>query len=117
MNIEEIRAYCLALKNTTESFPFDDQSLVFKVDEKMYLLLPLEAVDPSITVKCEPEKAEELRARYNAVEPAYHFNKKHWNSILLNSDMTNQEIKTWIDHSYWEVIRKLPKKKQQEYGL
>jgi len=109
MNIEEVRLYCLGLKNTTESFPFDDVSLVFKVENKMFLLLSLDAIEPVIAVKCDPELAETLRERYAAVKPAYHFNKKHWNNILLESDMPDTEIKRWIHHSYHEVIKKLPK--------
>ena len=109
MNVEDVRDFCLNLKNTTESFPFDDVSLVFKVENKMYLLIPLDEPEPYIAVKCEPEQAEILRERYAAVAPAYHFNKKHWNSIQLNRDMPDEEIRRWIIHSYQEVIRKLPR--------
>ncbi|MDR2119787.1 MAG: MmcQ/YjbR family DNA-binding protein [Tannerella sp.] len=116
MNVEDVRFFCLSLKNTTESFPFDDVSLVFKVENKMYLLLSLDNSDPpSVAVKCDPEQAEILRKRYAAVEPAYHFNKKHWNTIYLESDMTGDEIKQWIAHSYREVIRKLPRKIREQY--
>ena len=115
MNIEDVRYFCLSLKNTTESFPFDDVSLVFKVENKMYLLLSLDAPEPVIAVKCDPEKAESLRNHYSAVTPAYHFNKKHWNNILLNKDMTDNEIKHWILHSYHEVINKLPRIVREQY--
>ena len=94
MNIEEVREYCLSLKNTIECFPFDEVSLVFKVENKMFLLLPLDA----------------------AVEPAYHFNKKYWNSIYLDRDMEDEEIKRWIFHSYREVIAKLPKNIREIYN-
>jgi Uncharacterized protein conserved in bacteria len=117
MNAEDIRDYCLSLQNTTESFPFDDVSLVFKVENKMYLLISLDSAEPNIAVKCEPEIAEKLRDRYSAVEPAYHFNKKYWNNIYLNRDMPSDEIKRWIDHSYNEVIRKLPKKNREQYDI
>lgn len=116
MNIEDVRLFCLSLKNTTECLPFDDVSLVFKVENKMYLLLPLDAVEPSLTVKCDPEKAEDLRERYRAVEPGYHFNKKHWNTIYLERDMSDEEIRQWIRHSYREVIAKLPKKIRENYA-
>ena len=115
MNAEEVRDYCLSLKNTTESFPFDDVSLVFKVENKMYMLMSLDAAESNIAVKCDPEQAEILRDHYSAVEPAYHFNKKHWNNIYLDRDMTEDEIRQWIDHSYAEVIRKLPKKVREQY--
>lgn len=72
MNIEEAREYCLSLKNVTECFPFDDVSLVFKVENKMFALLPLDAEEPYVALKCSTDYTEELRDRYNAVEPAYH---------------------------------------------
>lgn len=115
MNIEEVREYCLALKNTTESFPFDDVSLVFKVENKMFLLMSLDAEEPRIAVKCNTEFTEELRESYNAVAPAYHFNKKYWNDIFLERDMPKEEIKHWIHHSYREVIAKLPKRLRELY--
>lgn len=115
MNIEELRDYCLSLKNTTECFPFDDVNLVFKIENKMYGLIPLDADEPSITLKCDPDQAVELRERYNAVEPAFHFNKKYWNSIRLERDMTEKDICRWVRHSYHEVLRKLPKKIRDNY--
>lgn len=115
MNIEVTREYCLSLKNVTECFPFDDVSLVFKVENKMFLLLPLDADEPRISLKCNPDYTEELRERYSAVEAAYHFNKKYWNTIYLERDMPDEEIKRWIRHSYREVIAKLPKKIRETY--
>lgn len=120
MNIEEVREYCLSLRNTMECFPFDEVNLVFKVENKMFLLLPLDAEEPYVAVKCSTDYVEELRDRYAAVVPAYHFNKKYWNGIYLDRDMGDDEIKRWILHSYQEVIAKLPKKireaYQDEYG-
>ncbi|RHJ82464.1 MmcQ/YjbR family DNA-binding protein [Parabacteroides sp. AM08-6] len=116
MNIEEAREYCLSLKNATECFPFDDVSLVFKVEGKMYLLLPLDADEPQISLKCNPDYTEELRERYAAVEGAFHFNKKYWNTIYLERDMPDDEIKHWIRHSYREVIAKLPRKIRENYN-
>lgn len=116
MNIEEVRDYCLTLKNATECFPFDEYSLVFKVEGKMFLLLPLDEPEGKISLKCDPEKVEELRSRYSAVEPAFHFNKKYWNSIYLDRDMNREEVEKWILHSYHEVIKKLPKRIRNEYG-
>ncbi|MCD8193785.1 MAG: MmcQ/YjbR family DNA-binding protein [Tannerellaceae bacterium] len=116
MNIEEVREYCLTLKNTTESQPFGEEYVVFKVEEKMFLLLTLEAFPPYIAVKCDPELVEELRDRYEAVTPAFHFHKKYWNGIVLDSDMTGDEIKYWIEHSYRQVIAKLPKKIREIYN-
>lgn len=115
MNIEFAREYCLSLKNVTECFPFDEVSLVFKVENKMFLLLSLDADEPKISLKCNPDYTEELRERYDAVEGAYHFNKKYWNTIYLERDMPDEEIKHWIRHSYREVIAKLPKKIRETY--
>ena len=115
MNIEEIREYCLSLKGATECLPFDDVSLVFKVLDKMFALLPLDNPMLVISVKCDPEKAVELREKYDCVEPAYHFNKKYWNMIFVNRDMSDEEIKRWINHSIDEVVKKLPKRVQHEY--
>lgn len=116
MNIEEVREFCLSLKNVTEGFPFDEVSLVFKVENKMFLLLPLDEVEePKVAVKCDPEQAEILREKYRAVVPAYHFHKKYWNNIYLDKDMEDEDIKEWIRHSYREVIAKLPKRIRDNY--
>lgn len=115
MNIEEVRDYCLSLRNTTECFPFNDVTLVFKIENKMYSVISLDAEEPIIAVKCDPDLAIELREKYYAVNTAYHFNKKHWNSILLESDMPDKEIREWIHHAYRQVIAKLPKKIRELY--
>ncbi|MDR2496163.1 MAG: MmcQ/YjbR family DNA-binding protein [Tannerellaceae bacterium] len=115
MNIEEVRRFCLRLPNVSECFPFDEVSLVFKVENKMFLLLPLDADEPQLAVKCDPDMAIDLRQKYNAVEGAYHFNKKYWNTIYLNRDMPSAEIESWIIHSFRQVIGKLPRKVQQQY--
>ena len=81
----------------------------------MYSVISLDADEPHIAVKCDPELVEELRERYAAVEPAFHFNKKYWNGIYLERDMNNREIKEWILHSYHEVLKKLPKKIRELY--
>ncbi|HAC22517.1 MAG TPA: MmcQ-like protein [Porphyromonadaceae bacterium] len=114
MNIEEVRDYCLSFKGVTESMPFDNTTLVFKVMHKMFLLLPLDGIKRSISVKCNPEKALALREDYEAVQPAYHFNKKHWNSIDLESDMSDQLIREWIQHSYAMVVKGLTREQQKQ---
>jgi len=115
MNVEELREACLAVKGATESFPFDDVSLVFKVMDKMFALIPLDATQLQISLKCDPEKAVDLREKYTCVEAAYHFNKKYWNTLYLNQDMPQEEVVLWINHSVKEVLKKLPKKQQQAY--
>ena len=114
MNVEQVREYCLSLKAATESFPFDDTSLVFKVMGKMFALLDLESAD-YIALKCEPEYALELRDKYSAINPAFHFNKKHWNSVVLDGDADGALIRHLIKHSYDEVIKKFTKKMRTEY--
>ncbi|MDR1369578.1 MAG: MmcQ/YjbR family DNA-binding protein [Dysgonamonadaceae bacterium] len=115
MNVEELHEYCLSFKGADASFPFDEVSLVLKVMGKMFALIPLDDPELSITLKCDPEKAIELREQCTGVEPAFHFNKKYWNTIYANRDMSDEEIKFWIRHSVDEVVKKLPKKVQNEY--
>ena len=115
MNVEELREYCLSVKGATDGFPFDDVSLVLKVLGKMFALIPLDNPALQISLKCDSEQAIELRERYTCVEPAYHFNKKFWNTIYLNREMPDEEVKKWIHHSVDEVMKKLPKRVQDEY--
>lgn len=115
MNIEDVRAYCLSIPGASECLPFDDVTLVFKVMNKMFALIPLDATVPSVAVKCDPELVPDLREHYEAVTGAGHFNKKYWNAIQLESDMPGEEILRWIQHSVDEVVRKLPRKQQEEY--
>lgn len=114
MNIEEIREYCLSKKGVTEEFPFDDTSLVFKVAGKMFALLDLSEDGRGLSLKCEPSLALELRERYVDVTPAYHFNKKHWNGINIEGNISDSNIKSWIDHSYNIVAENLPESKKKE---
>lgn len=114
MNIEILRQYCLTKPFTTEEFPFDDVSLVFKVMNKMFLLLPLDT-PVSISVKCDPDYAVELREKYIGIEGAYHFNKKYWNSISLTDDnISDKLIFDLIDHSFDQVVLKLPKFQREQ---
>ncbi|MDR1683378.1 MAG: MmcQ/YjbR family DNA-binding protein [Candidatus Symbiothrix sp.] len=115
MNLEQLHDFCLSIPGATESFPFDEVSLVMKVKNKMFALIPLDEAKVQIAVKCDPEAAIELREHYSAVVPAYHFNKKYWNTIYLNRDMRDEEVEKWIRHSVGEVIKKLPKKIRDEY--
>ena len=100
MNVEEIRKYCIVNPGVTESLPFNDTALVFKVAGKMFALLDLSDDSRGITLKCDPTMAIELREKYSAVTPAWHFNKKHWNTIYIDGSIPDKEIFGWIDHSY-----------------
>jgi len=113
MNIEELRSYCLSKSAVKESFPFDEQTLVFKVAGKIFLLTNLDG-EFSINVKCDPEKAQELREQYPQIIPGYHMNKKHWNTIMIDHILSDKMIKEWIDHSYQQVVNSLTKKQQKE---
>jgi len=114
INIEQLYDYCLKKKGVTETFPFDNNALVFKVSGKMFLLTGLKAWEegkPSINLKCDPEKAETLRVTYNSIAPGFHMNKKHWNTIHLNQgDVSMALVLELIDHSYDLVVQGLPKK-------
>ncbi|SRR5579883_1186093 len=113
MNIEEIRTYCLSKPGVTESFPFDESTLVFKVIDKMFLLAGLNEVPLSINIKADPDKAIELRERYQAVEPGYHMNKKYWNTVLMDGSVRDSLVKEWIDDSYQLVTSTLPAAKRK----
>jgi predicted DNA-binding protein (MmcQ/YjbR family) len=109
MNIEQIREYCLKKKGVTEEFPFDEETLVFKVINKIFVLASLESIPLQINLKCDPEKAAELREEYESVQPGYHMNKKHWNTVIINGSIPNKEILEWIDNSYNLVAARLKK--------
>ncbi|NQU33498.1 MAG: MmcQ/YjbR family DNA-binding protein [Bacteroidetes bacterium] len=109
MNVEEIRMYCIMKKGVSESFPFDDTTLVFKVIDKMFALINLDE-NHSVNLKCDPEKAIMLREHYDFVLPGYHMNKKHWNTIILDERISGSLLIEWINDSYNLVVDKLPKK-------
>ncbi|MFZ4929447.1 MmcQ/YjbR family DNA-binding protein [Chryseobacterium sp. Mn2064] len=115
MNIEELREFCMSIPLATEDMPFKDEYLMFRVYDKWFTVIPLDDTDLNISVKCDPDYAIELREKYNAVSPAWHFNKKYWNSIQLNGDVSDELVKKLILHSVDEVLAKLPKKQQAEY--
>ena len=110
MNIEMFRNYCLQKKEVTEEFPFDENTLVFKVRGKMFAATDIEAFEEGVNLKCNPEKALLLREKYNSVLPGYHMNKKHWNTIVMDGLIPDNIIEQWIDESYRLVVENLPKK-------
>jgi predicted DNA-binding protein (MmcQ/YjbR family) len=117
MNIQQFYELCLSKKGVTEHFPFDEDTLVFKVGGKIFALSSLKQWEngtPSVNLKCNPEKAQELRAQYDDIQPGYHMSKIHWNTIAINRDVLDKLIKQLIDHSYELVFKSLPKKIQVE---
>lgn len=117
MDAESLRNYCLSKKAVTEGFPFDESTLVFKVAGKMFALLSLDSIPLSISLKCKPEKAIELRETYATINAGYHLNKKHWNTVLLEGEISQALSHKMIDDSYELVIDKLTKKIKLEMGL
>jgi predicted DNA-binding protein (MmcQ/YjbR family) len=113
LNIEELRDYCLLKPAVTEGFPFGEETLVFKVAGKLFLLIGLEQAN-RFNVKCDPELAQELRERHPEVQPGYHMNKKMWNTVYMDGTLTRRQLLDMIDHSYSEVVKGLPKKIQAE---
>lgn len=117
MNIQQFYDFCLAKKGVSEHFPFDQDTLVFKVGGKMFALSSLKQWEqgiPSINLKCDPERAIELRTEYEAVKPGYHMSKVHWNTIDVNSDVTDKMMCELMNHSYELVFKSLSKKMQNE---
>jgi predicted DNA-binding protein (MmcQ/YjbR family) len=114
MNIEELREYCISKPHVEETFPFDEETLVFKVGGKMFLLVGINETPVQFNVKCDPERAIELREQYTFVKPGYHMSKKHWNTITCEKDASKKLLKEWIDDSYNLVIESLPKKDREK---
>ena len=115
MDIEEIRAYCLSKKGTEESFPFDDTTLVVKVGGKIFILISLDR-DFSMNLKCDPEKAIELRESNPSIIPGWHMNKKHWNTVIMDGSVSKKLLFEMIDHSYDLIYQSLPGKVRLEVG-
>ena len=113
MNLEELRDYCLQKPGTTEGLPFGEDTLVFKVGGKMFLLTGIRD-GISFNAKCDPELAIELRKRHPEVQPGYHMNKKMWNTIYMDGALPKKLLIEMIDHSYDLVFKGLPKKIQDE---
>lgn len=113
MNIEELREYCLSKSGVTESFPFDEVTLVFKVMGKMFALTNLDG-ELSINLKCDPEKAISLREEFPAIIPGYHMSKTHWNTVMIDGSLRDDFVRNLIDDSYNLIVEKLTKKVKLE---
>jgi predicted DNA-binding protein (MmcQ/YjbR family) len=114
MNIESLREYCLSKAGVEETLPFGPDTLVYKVGGRAFLLTGLDSEDLRFNVKCDPDKAIELREAFSCVLPGYHMNKKHWNTIVVNGSASSKQLREWIDHSYDLVAAGLSKKNQAE---
>lgn len=117
MNLETFYEYCLSKKGVTQHFPFDKDTLVFKVGGKMFALSSLNQWEkgiPSVNLKCNPDYALELRAQYGDVQPAFHMSKVHWNTVAINGEVPDKFVKGLIDDSYILVFKSLTKNTQNE---
>jgi predicted DNA-binding protein (MmcQ/YjbR family) len=111
VNIETLREYCLSKPGAEETLPFGPDTLVYKAGGKVFLLTGLANEQLRFNVKCDPDKATELREEFSCVLPGYHMNKKHWNTIIVDGTVSTRQLKEWIDHSYELIIKSLEKKK------
>jgi predicted DNA-binding protein (MmcQ/YjbR family) len=114
MDLTQFREYCLSKPHATEGTPFGPDVLVFKVRGKIFALAAFEEVPTTVNLKCEPDLALDLRDRYEQVQPGYHMNKKHWNTVEIESGIPDTEVRKMIDHSYELVIRGLPKAERKK---
>jgi len=109
MDLAEFREYCLTKPGAREETPFGSDVLVFKVGGKMFALAALDEVPTTVNLKCDPDLALDLRDRYEQVRPGYHMNKKHWNTVEIDTGIPDVELRKMIDHSYELVVKSLPK--------
>lgn len=115
MDIETLREHCISKEKVEECFPFDETTLVFKVAGKMFLLVDIDSRPLSFNIKCDPQKAIELREKYSCVEPGWHMNKSHWNTVTADGSVNTKLIFGWIDDSYDLIVSSLPKKVQNTF--
>lgn len=114
MDIETIKNYCAGKKGVTSDYPFDSETLVYRVMGKIFVLIPVEASPPSMNLKCDPTRAEILRQTYPAVTPGYHMNKRHWNTVVLDGSVPDDEVFDMVDHSYDLIVKSLTKAQRQQ---
>ena len=113
MFLDDLRNHCIEKLGVSEGFPFDQKTLVFKVFGKMFALVDVDHFE-AINLKCDPEKSIELRESFQGIQPGFHMNKTHWNTVYLNEDVSDQLLLELIDHSYELVYASLPKKVRNE---
>ncbi|HEX8575351.1 MAG TPA: MmcQ/YjbR family DNA-binding protein [Flavobacterium sp.] len=120
MDIQQFFEFCLSKRGVSEHFPFDKDTLVFKVAGKIFALSSLRSWEigtPTINLKCDPEKAEEFRASFNDIKPGYHMSKRHWNTLTLNGDVSDSLALELINHSYNLVFSSLPRKTKEKINM
>ncbi len=114
MNLDNFREYCLSKKGVTEDYPFGEDTICMKVAGKIFAITSY-AVPLSVNLKCDPEYAVELREKYDEVQPGYHMNKKHWNTVDFGGRISDKELKEMTDHSFELVFRGLSRKQKEEF--
>ncbi len=117
MHIETFRNYCLSKPMVTEEFPFDETTLVFKVCGKMFALTGLDSPEFKVNLKCDPDRAIELRENYESITAGFHMSKKHWNTVLIDGSFSNELFIELIDDSYLLVVKGLPKKVRVQFNF
>ena len=117
MDIEQLRDYCLSLPHSRESMPFGDEHIVYKVVDRIFAIMAPDGDEPRLSLKCDPERAEDLRATYPAIIPGYHLNKKYWNTLLLDQHLPPKLLSSLIRHSWNEASAKLTKRVRTELGI
>ena len=117
MDLEQFREYCLSKPHVTEGTPFGEEVIVFKVGSKIFALASLDEVPARVNLKCDPDRALGLRDRFEEVQPGYHMNKKHWNTVTIEGAIPPRELRAMIDHSYELVVASLTRKERERLGL
>ena len=117
MDIEQLRDYCLSLPHSSESMPFGDGCIVYKVVDRVFAIMAPDGGEPRLSLKCDPDRAEDLRAAYPAIIPGYHLNKKYWNTLLLDQHLPPKLLSSLICHSWNEASAKLTKRVRTELGI
>ena len=115
MDIESFRAYCLAKKGVEETFPFGEETLVFKLMGKIFAITGLDSIRFTVNLKCDPDRVEELREAYEEIRPGWHMNKHHWNTVDFEGSLHTSMLRELIDHSYDLIVKSLPKKVKAIY--
>ena len=117
MDIEQLHDYCLSLPHSSEGMPFGDVYIVYKVVDRVFAIMAPDGGEPRLSLKCDPDRAEDLRAAYPAIIPGYHLNKKYWNTLLLDQHLPPKLLSSLIRHSWNEASAKLTKRVRTELGI